>query len=83
MRERPSRLQVFLLGGVIPVGEVGDEVQQGPAQGQRLVIVQIGPADGIPEPGHDGCGIGAEPGRAVLLGRIGPEGSTDHRPAGR
>jgi len=31
--KRPGRLQVLLLGGVVPVGEVGDEVQQGPTQG--------------------------------------------------
>jgi hypothetical protein len=46
------------------------------------VEVQISPAYGIPEPGHDGSGILTELRRAVVLGWIGPESCTDHGPAG-
>lgn len=77
----PGRLQILLFGRVVPVGKIGDEIQERFTQRQGLGEVQVGPADGIPEPGHDDRGILPEPERAIFLGRVGPEGRADHRPA--
>jgi hypothetical protein len=44
--------------------------------------VQIGPANGIPEMGHDGFGILPEFWRAIVLNGIGPKGCADYGPTG-
>jgi hypothetical protein len=80
--ESAGGLQVPLVCGVVPVREVCDEIQQCFTQRHWIVKVQIAPANGIPETGHDGFGVFTELRGAVFLGRVGPEGSAENCPAG-
>jgi len=78
----PGGREVALVGGVVPVRKVGDEVQERPPEHREVGEIVVGRIKRIPEPVHLLRGGDDELLRAERVGRVRPERRAEHRPAG-
>lgn len=80
--EGAGGLEISRIGRAVPVGELGDEVEERLSDLEGVIVVEVDLSKGVPEPLHRFRRIFEEPGRARWVAGVWPEGSADDGAAG-